>query len=302
MPGSTPKDDPLLLGPVRDARAEVYGEALGRRTQVSVLSRGLGLLGEMAGATGPRRYLIAVANTAEMRGGGGMVLSYGVLESRDGDFELPAFGRIDDLLLRAPLDPTAVPTLPVDYQRRWAGFDPLLRWRNATMAGDFTLTAPVLERMYEAATGDPVDGVIQIDPSGLAAILEGIGPVTVPELGEVTADNVVSLVLNEAYIRFPGIDERSDVLKEVAEAVFDKLVNGRYDSLRPLAEALVRSVGGRHIMMHTTSLAPEARLRYFGATGELPDPLATDSVHLTVQNVEREQARLLPRHVARAHR
>jgi hypothetical protein len=282
MPGAPPDDSPLLVGPVRTAQTEVYEEALGRRTQVAVLSRGLSLLGEMAGATGPRRYLIAVANTAEMRGSGGMILSYGVLESTGGDFELPAFGRIDDLALRAPV---TVPNLPRDYERRWAGFDPLLRWRNATLAGDFTLVAPVLEQMYVAATGKPVDGVIQIDPSGLAAILEGTGPVTVPELGSVTADNVVDLVLNEAYVRFPGIDERSDVLKEVAEATFEKLVNGRYDSLRPLAEALVRSVEGRHILMHTSAVTPEARLRFFGATGELPDPLDADAVHLTVQNV-----------------
>ena len=36
----------------------------------------------MSGAEGPRRYLIAVANTAEMRGTGGMILSYGVLEEQ----------------------------------------------------------------------------------------------------------------------------------------------------------------------------------------------------------------------------
>ena len=285
MPASVPDDGPLLLGPVREARAEVYDEALGRRTQVAVLSRGLSLLGEMAGAGRPRRYLIAVANTAEMRGSGGMILSYGVLESHDGDFELSAFGRIDDLQLTAPVDPSTIPGLPADFQRRWAGFDPLLRWRNANLAGDFTVVAPVLEQMYIAATGNPVDGVIQIDPAGLAAILRGIGPVEVPELGAVTADNVMGLVLNEAYFRFPGIDERSDVLKDVAEAVFTKLVNGQYDSLRPLGEALVRTVEGRHIMMHTATSTGEARLRYFGATGELPDPLGTDAVHLTVQNV-----------------
>jgi hypothetical protein len=285
MPGEEPDDSPLLLGPVREARAEVYEEALDRRQQVAVLSRGLGLLAEMAGATGPRRYLIAVANSAEMRGSGGMILSYGVLEGANGDFELPAFGRIDELALAAPLAPASVPTLPADYQRRWAGFDPLLRWRNANMAGDFTIVAPVLEQMYVAATGNQVDGVIQIDPSGLAAILAGIGPVQVPELGEVTADNVVALVLNEAYMRFPGIEDRSDVLKDVARAVFDKLVTGEYDSLRPLGEALVRSVEGRHIVMHTTGLTPEARLRFFGATGALPDPLAVDPVHLVVQNL-----------------
>lgn len=286
LPASMPDDSPLVLGPVREAQEDVYAEALRRRPQVSVLSRGLSLLADMAGSAGPRRYLIAVANTAEMRGSGGMILSYGVLEGAAGDFELTAFGRIDELRLTAPLAPAAVPQLPADYQARWAGFDPLLRWQNSNLAADFTVGAPVLEAMYRQATGNDVHGVLQVDPQGLAAILEGVGPVQVPELGEVTAANVVPLVLNEAYVRFPGIEDRSDVLEDVAEATFEKLVTGEYDSLRPLADALVRSVEGRHILFHATSVSAQSAIRYFGATGEIPpaaDPV--DTVHLTVQNL-----------------
>lgn len=286
LPAAMPDDSPLLLGPVRDARADVYEEALRRRPQVSVLTRGLSLLADMAGATAPRRYLIAVANSAEMRGTGGMVLSYGVLESADGDFELTSFGRIGELQLAAPVDPLTVPTVPADYLARWAGFDPLLRWPNATLAGDFTVVAPVLEQMYRQATGNDVDGVIQVDPQGLAAILEGVGPVYVDPVGEVTSANVVPLVLNEAYVRFPGVEQRSDVLEDVAEATFERLVTGQYESLRPLADALVRTVEGRHLQVHSTSHAAQSAARYFGATGELPaasDPV--DAVHLTVQNL-----------------
>jgi hypothetical protein len=277
------RGSPLLAPQVREARTAVQDQVEDRRDQLQVLSRGLSFLRELSGGNGPRRYLIAVANTAEMRGSGGMILSFGILEGVDGRFDLREFGRIDRLQLDRPVADERA-GLPEDYLRRWRGFDPTLRWRNATLAADFGLTTPLLRAMYEQATGERVDGVIQIDPQGLAAILEGVGPVEVPELGTVDAGNVLDVVLYDAYARFPDIDDRSDVLGDVAEAAFERLVEGDYPSLRGLAEALVAAVDGRHIIMRTTSNPTNATLAYFGADGSLPDP-DSDHLHLTVQNV-----------------
>ena len=170
-----------LIGPVKDLQDRLFREADSRRTQIDNVSRALTLLADMAGANGNRRYLIAVANTAEMRGAGGMILSYGILESANGTFKLGDFGPIDDLAIDRGVDASAL-TLPSDYLARWQGFEPTRLWRNTTLAPDFQLDAPVMAAMFTAKTGLPVDGVIQIDPSGLAAILEGTGPVDVPRL------------------------------------------------------------------------------------------------------------------------
>jgi hypothetical protein len=277
-------EDRYLLPEVRDLRDVVDDEARERRSQLDALSRGLGLLEHLAGGDGDRRYLLAVANTAEMRGSGGMVLNYGVLEGAGGVIDLTEFGRIDELRLERPVSLDGL-DIPEDYLDRWEGFDPTERWRNATMAGDFTVVAPILERMYETATDNDVDGVIQVDPQGLAAVLRGVGPVTVGELGEVSADNVVPLVLNEAYERYPGIEERSDVLGDVAEAAFRRLVDGDFPSLRTLGEAIVGAVDGRHLLLHSTTSAVDAAGAFFGASGALPAPDRLDSVHLVVQNV-----------------
>ena len=279
-------DDPgLLLGPVKTVNDRVTKEVLRRRSQLESVSTGLGLLDELAGGAGKRGYLIVVANSAEMRGTGGMILSYGGLVGEGGTFTLPKFSRIDQLALHQPLDPSAVPGLPADYLRRWDGFDPLLLWRNATLAADFTVAAPVMEAMWQSVAGFPIDGVIQIDPAGLAAILEGTGPVEVPELGTVGVDNLVPLVLNEAYIRYHGIEARSDVLRTVAEAAFTKLIGGQYDSLRTLGTALLRAGQGRHIMLHAVDRATEHFAQELGGDGSLPALDGPDAVHLTVQNV-----------------
>jgi len=283
LPSRVPADEPAFLLPqARELRTDVYEEAARRRSQLDVLGHGLRLLEQLAGGDGPRRYVIAVANTAEMRGSGGMVLNYGVLEGRDGVIDLTEFGRIDELALEAPVPDALVPE---DYLARWNGFDPLLRWRQANLAGDFTVVAPVLEAMYSTARGETVDGVIQVDPQGLAAILDGVGPVTVPELGEVRGDNVVDLTLNQAYVRFPGIEDRSDVLGDVAEAAFRRLVDGDIPSLRLLATRLAEAVGGRHLLMHATGTRAQNELVAFGADGAYPGDDEADAMALTVQNL-----------------
>lgn len=289
LPGPEAKaSERLLAGPIAELQRDVLAEAARRRDQFRGVAQGLGLLDDLAGGNGDRRYLIAVANTAEMRGAGGMVLSYGELSSSDGDFELGDFGAIDELLLAGPIPDDAV-SLPENYLERWGGLGVTSLWRNATMSSDFTLVAPVLEAMYEQATGQAVDGVIQVDPDGLAAILRGIGPVLVPNVGLVDADNVVSLTLNEAYTLFPERDVRQEVLGDVAKEVFSVLVDGEYDSLRPLGESVFRAGIERHILFHTVHPEAQGETRFFGADGGLPEADLQDYVQLTVQNLSRNK-------------
>jgi len=275
--------DQWLLGPVRELKDEVATESESRVRQFRSVAQGLQVLEDLTGAQGPRRFLIAVANPAEMRGTGGMILSYGVLESEDGEAEVGDFGRIDEINLDQPLPPEQV-DLPEDVLARWQGFDITQRWRNATVAADLTVAAPTMVQMYEQATGERADGVIQVDPVGLAALLEATGPVEVGELGTVDADNVVDLTLNEAYLRFPDIDDRSDVLADVAEAAFDRLLDGEIPSLRGLGEAMLQTASERHLAMWSRDAGVQAAVDAFGASADLPDPEA-EYVHLGVQNI-----------------
>ena len=107
-----------------------------------------------------------------------MILSYGVLESSRRRRSRSAFGSIDELFARrSAVDPAAL-DLPADYLTRWQGSQPTRLWRNANLSPDFTLVgAGDGGDVHEARPGCPVDGVIQIDPAGLAAILKGTGPV-----------------------------------------------------------------------------------------------------------------------------
>jgi hypothetical protein len=224
--------------------------------------------------------MLAVANAAEMRGTGGMILSYGSLTSDAGTIKLERFGPIDEIPLAAPVDVKE----PVDYLRRFSALEPTRLWRSTNIAADFTQVAPIMEAMYPAATGAPVDGVIQIDSAGLAAILEGIGPVDTPGLGTVDASNVVALTLNQAYVQFPDRPVRQEYLEIVARTSFERLLSGTYPSVTNLARALARAAAERHVIFHATS-APVQRLSAtLGADGSFPPP-GVNFAALTVQNL-----------------
>jgi hypothetical protein len=171
---------------------------------------------------------------------------------------------------------------PPDYVLRFPELSPTGLWRNANLGADFNTVAPVLESMYKAATGNSVDGVIQIDSMGLAALLRGIGPVTVPDVGEVNADNVVALTLNELYVRFPDRPVRQEYLGAVAETVFRRLVSGDYSDLRPIAGALARALSARNVVFHAVDANDDRIGTLLGGAGGLPS--SPDFAALTVQN------------------
>jgi hypothetical protein len=269
----------FLVGPVRKLEGQVNQEAIRRRRQFYTVANGLNLLTDMSGARGPRHYLIAVGNAAEMRGTGGMILSYAVLSGTGGRFTLDRVGPIDQIALPAPV---TLPN-PPDYVTRFANLGPTVQWRNANLGADFTSVAPVLETMYRAATGNTADGVIQIDSMGLAGLLQGIGPVQVPDIGEVNANNVVPLTLNELYVRFPDRPVRQEYLAAVAETAFGRLVSGNFSDLRPLADGLARAVRDRDVMFNAADSDDDRIGTQLGAAGGLPS--APDFAALTVQNL-----------------
>jgi hypothetical protein len=271
----------LVLSRVRSLQEKVYAQAVRRRNELGSVGASMRLLDDIAGANGNRRYLIAVANSAEMRGSGGMILSYGVLTSHAGKVSLAHFGPIDELKLTQP--ETKVP-FPSDFTSRYSDLGPTLNWRNVNLMSDFTVDAPVMEAMYTQATGLPVDGVIQVDPAGLGAILAGVGPVQTPDLGLVSAANVVPLTLSDAYQVTTNRQLRQDYTGEVAQAAFAQLTSGRFPGLRPLGTALVAAGKDRHVMMYTNDGTDEAIIRGLAFDGALPAP-TTAFTQLTVQNL-----------------
>jgi hypothetical protein len=223
---------------------------------------------------GPKRYLLLASNNAEMRAGSGMFLSAGVLDTTGGDFTLSPMQRTGDLTL--PGDGVAYEG---DLHTNWSFLHPNREWRNLGASARFDTTAPLAARMWEAQTGQTVDGVLAVDVSALEAILAATGPIEVDgrTLG---ADGVAPYVLHDQYRAVevgPGHDrsqaERREALGSIASATVDGLQRGGFDSER-LATGLLDAIHGRHVLVWSSDGKAQAGWEAAGAAGTLrPDSL-----------------------------
>ena len=269
-----------LWGPLGSARASFDTEdarltaLLG--TGSSVLSYALPLVG----ADGPRVYLIAGQNNAEMRDQG-EVLSSALMHSANGTFSLDSTAPSD-----APLSqPVNVP-LPPGTQAIFGALDPTQLWQSVNASADFPLSGQIMQAMYQVVTGIHVNGVVGIDVPGLVSLLQLSGPVTVPDIaGPVSAGNASDVLLHQLYADFPAGDQtqRHDDISAVAKAVIDKMKTEHVD-LAALAVALANDVAGRHLMAWDENPANEAIIVKTGGSGAIDTSDADRTFHVSVQS------------------
>ncbi len=226
---------------------------------------------------GPSTYLVLAANNAEMRAGSGSYLDVGVATANAGTVHLEDLGPSG----QRPV-PLGLVTPTGDLARNWGWIQPGVDWRNLGVTPEFDVTAPLAARMWEASTGQHIDGVLALDVVGLRQILEATGPVEVN--GKlVGADNVEATLLHDQYAGLTNTATadagRQDALGTLASSVVRKL-QGQSTDLRSLGQAMAGAVAGRHLLVWTASPNGQKVWRSVGASGHL----TTSSVAVTLIN------------------
>jgi hypothetical protein len=228
---------------------------------------------------GPQNYLLVMANNAEMRAGSGDFLEVGVLSTQDGRLQLSGVTPTVGIPVPAgKVTPTG------DLEARWGWVKPGQDWRNLGFTPQFDVNGPLAAQMWQAETGQHVDGVIVLDVEALHQFLEVTGPVTLADGTTVNADNVVQLLAHDQY---EGIvdeptdaaaaaeEKREERLGSLAHAVLDALQDESLD-LRSLANAMTAATQGRHLLAWSSSPAAERAWVEGGVAGQLsPDSLLT---------------------------
>jgi hypothetical protein len=226
---------------------------------------------------GPQTYLVLAANNAEMRAGSGAFLEAGTATSSDGTVHLNDLGPSGEL----GLQPGQV-VVTGDLERNWGWLEPGVDWRTLGLTPQFPVTAELASRMWEARTGQLVDGVLAIDIAGLRQIMTVTGPVQVDGT-TVDASNVEQYLLHDQY---DGLTDnatadagREDALGGIADDVLRQL-QGQSADLRALATAVSGAVAGRHLMVWSPDPVTEAAWTASGVAGTLrPSSLAVNVVN-----------------------
>jgi hypothetical protein len=230
--------DEALVAPLGRARDEF---AL-RRTELQAhVQRGQLVAGGLASFFEGSRYLLLGANNAEMLLASGMHLSLGELRVQDGELAMSDLESAEDLF---PVEGVSI--LDADVEARWGAVHGADDFRQLAFTARFAeVIGPQALAMWEAETGDRLDGVLALDPTVLQALLRTTGPVTVD--GETfDADNLLPYLLVEQYGQFEGDDlktARRDRLSDIAQVVLAELGSRTWDpmallrDLEPVARA-----------------------------------------------------------------
>ena len=161
------------------------------------------------------------------------------------------------------------PIVELDPQTVALYGDKVGRWmQDVTTTVDFTESAAIMEAFWAESFGTPIDGFISIDPVALSYLMRATSPVTLPNGDVLTADNVVSTLLNEVYFRYDDPEQQDLYFALAAGAVFDTLTSA--DDSRALIEQVVHAVEEGRLLYVPASDAEAELIAGTRITGTLP--------------------------------
>ncbi|MGM7672144.1 DUF4012 domain-containing protein [Microbacterium sp. A93] len=254
-------DANATLPPLSDAVHKMRDVVTEAATVVGTLHGASVLLPPMLGGEGPRTYVVAMQNNAELRSSGGIVGSLALLRAENGSISIVRQASTRDF---PPLDeplPLSDSTTALFEDR------PGRYMQNITSIPDFTEAGATLALRWEQQFGDSVDGVIAIDAIVAEHLVEATGDIA---FGPFTAnaDTIVPILLSGLYATFPDPVEQDAVFAQAANALFSAALGGAEP--QELIGALAASAGEDRIRIWSAHPEEESLLAASTLGGALP--------------------------------
>ncbi len=277
--------DPYLVGQVRDAVDKVYGQ-LARADREARHAAAASLLAPaIFGAEGDRTYLLVVQNNSESRATGGFIGSYALITAHDGNLDVGEITRTVKWNEAVAQHTDVKYQAPRDYTQRYGQYEPQSTLQNVNLSPDFPSVASVLETLAPQAGLPKLDGLLSVDPAGLAALLELTGPVDLPGQWPTAIDsgNVVNVTLRDAYQAFADTPDRADFLGDVAKAAVDKATSGTLGKPAQIAKVLGGAAHSGHLILAFTRPEEERLADQLGVSGRMT-PVRSAALAVTSAN------------------
>lgn len=221
-------------------------------------------LPKIFGFEGRQRFLISMLNPAELRYSGGTALSFAPMTWDQGHLELgAAFSLVEDDRLRTAL------TWPGVRGNPFHRTDTHLA--SSTFAPSWSVSGEELLRAWHSATGDDYDGVMAIDVVTMSRLLAVTGPVTVPDLGQLTASNLVETLVGSYDDYYPDASAQD---RTSASAVVGSLQAQLFNGGDYVAKgrAFKTAADGRHLALYFRDPGLEEGFSALGLDGDLASP------------------------------
>jgi hypothetical protein len=204
----------------------------------------------------PLKYLVAIQNSAEARGTGGILGAYALIEFHNGSVKVVKTGSNE------PLYGTSLKKIPVDVPAEFLklyGNNPAII-QNSNLSPHFPYGAEIWLGLWKEEFGEDLDGVIAVDPTALSYVLRSTGPITLASGEKITSENVVAQTLKVAYKRYENDNKaRKQHLVDIMNAVVEKLNSGGYSKLK-MAQALRDGIVANRILVYSADKEIQAKL------------------------------------------
>jgi hypothetical protein len=263
--------DSLLVPPVGHARALLVEQVQKLDEVLRAASRAVDLAPALLGEDRTRRYFVAVQQTSESRGTGGIIGGYAVLEASKGKLRLVGQGSDQELITdMGSVDPP--PGLPSGYVETYSGSDAFVSWQSINLSPDLPAVARVIAAKWARLKGQHIDGVIALDGVALQDLLYGSGPLDVGG-GRIIQSTEIADYLAVGQYEGLSLDPkqirgRKDRLQEIAGDVLKRLTTSGSGS-ENLLRGLTRALQSGHLRMASADPAL-AGLHEADVDGALP--------------------------------
>lgn len=269
-----------LLPPVWSAIEEFGAKAKELRDTASVAQAATEIAGPMLGMEGGRTYLVILMNNSELRGAGGILSGLGSMSFDDGRL------RLGNFYYYAELSPEKVQRVaaPPDFIRRFGRYrSNSTVWVNTTASPDVPEVAEAAANLYALTRNVATDGVILLDPKGIAALMPPDIAIEIPRSDQsITREELPQFIYSDSYEELGGgKPARRRALLHLGEAVFAEVLKGgmNVDTLRSAGDA----IAAQHIRIVSFDDTEQQVLEEAGVSGEITTD-ADDSLLVTIQN------------------
>ena len=246
----------------------------------------------LIGTKGERTYLILFQNDKELRPTGGFITAYSIATVKEGKFN-PVLSsdiyNLDNKYKPSIAAPSVFPELLKGIYITNNKF----RLRDMNWNPDFEESMKTfLEESKKAGIGN-IDGIIAVDTQLLVNLLDVIGPIGVPGYGnfstqivpeckcpqviyelESFADQEGAIVWSEnepGKIVFapPNYDNRKKIIGPLMNSILANTLGQPKEKLPKLAEAALKSVMEKHVLLYMVSESEQNAISDFGIGGSV---------------------------------
>lgn len=201
------------------------------------------LMPPMLGGDGPRTYLLASQNNAEVRATGGLPGALAIIRADNGR-----------LTLERQAGPTDIGQFDVgrfaqsDAERAIYHSQPVQFFQDTNFTPEFPRTAQLMRDMWATKFPEKLDGVLSLDTVSLGYLLRATGPVQVQGVS-LTAANAKDQLLSTVYTRLPDNTAQDDFFRATSRGVFEA-VSGGVTSPVELLRAFAQGTSEGRIYAH----------------------------------------------------